>query len=90
MGNTLNEDLTGRVVIIGAEHLIKTLNNRPELRAFHVTGGFGASPHTRGNAIFGTFLYDGEKCRMEGWMVERFATDDEIEGAEAIREGAKS
>ena len=90
MGNTLNEDLTGRVVIIDAEHLIPALSNRPELRAFHVTNGFGTHPKTRGSALLGKFLYDGEKCRMEGWMVERFATDDEIEGAEAIREGANS
>ena len=86
MGNTLNEKLEGRVVIIGAEHLVSRLNT-PDLRAFRVSGGFGASPVTSGSAIFGEFLFDGEKCRMEGWMVERFATEDEIDGAEAIREG---
>ena len=89
MGNALKEELEGRVVIIGAEYLKPELDT-PDLRAFRVTGGFGTSPYTSGSALLGKFLYDGEKYRLEGWMVERFATDDEIEGAEAIREGAKS
>lgn len=97
MGNRLNEDLTGRVVIIEAMHLRSSgfgigidLAKRPELCAFRVRGGFGAHPKTSGNAIFGEFLFDGEKCRMEGFMVYRFATDKEIAAAEAIKEGAKS
>ncbi len=89
MANALKEDLTGRVVIIDAEHM-KPEFSTPELRAFRVSGGFGASSFTTGNAIFGEFLSDGERCRMEGWMVDRFATDEEIAAAEAIREGAKS
>lgn len=87
MANTLKEELEGRVVIIDAQHM-KPAFDTPELRAFRVRGGFGASPVTQGNAIFGEFLSDGEKCRMEGWQVERFATEDEITAAEAIKSEA--
>lgn len=85
MANALNEDLTGRVVIIGAQYM-KPEFDRPELRAFRVENGFGAVPYTQGNAITGEFLFDGERCRMEGWMVERFATEGEIAAAETVRE----
>ena len=53
---------------------------------FVVSGGFGAKPYTSGGGCFGAFLFDGEQCRMEGYMVERFATEDEIAAAKAIRE----
>lgn len=87
MANALNEELEGRVVIIGAMHL-KTSLDRPELRAFRVLDGFGANSFTSGSALIGEFLYDGDKCRLEGWMVERLATEDEIADAEAIRAGS--
>lgn len=89
MANHLGEDLTARVVIIGAKHLVSNLNS-PERRAFRVSGGFGAKSHTSGSALMGQFLFDGERCRMEGWMVERFATDDEIKDAKAMVEEGPS
>ena len=87
MGNALGEDIEGKIVILSTEFLApvpfgvkdkKALEELPELRVFEVTGGFGSHPHTRGNAIMGTFLIDGEHARMEGYMVERYATDEEI------------
>lgn len=87
MANNLNVDLHDRVVIIGAEHLKESLAEKPYLRAFRVTGGFGESSFTHGNAIMGEFLYNGDRCRLEGWMVERFATEDEIADAESVRAG---
>lgn len=86
MANNLNEDLTNHVVIIKAEDLKPSLD-RPELRAFRVLDGFGANSFTMGTALLGEFLFDGDKCRLEGWMVERFATEDEIADAETIRSG---
>lgn len=88
MANTLNEDLEGRTVIIKAEALLPKYAE-PHQRVFHVDGGFGAKTHTTGNAVFGTFVADGEKCRVEGWQVERFATDEEIATAKAVvKEGS--
>ena len=86
MANALDADLRNRVVIIGAQYLAERLA-APALRAFRVEDGFGSAPYTSGHAIMGEFLFDGERCRMEGWMVERFATDAEIADAETIRTG---
>jgi len=79
MGNTLNVDLTDQVVIFRQSRLTVPASKHP----FRVKGGFGASPNTMGRALFGEFLSDGEECRMEGYDVERLATEDEI--ADALR-----
>lgn len=85
MANKLGKDLTGRAVVIDATVLKPEYADAPR-RVFVVSGGFGAMPFTTGNAVFGAFLADEEKCRVEGWMVERFATDEEIEAAKRLRE----
>lgn len=87
MGNTLNEDLEGQTVIISAKYLRPEFAE-PHLRVFRVRGGFGASPVTGGNALFGEFLADGDSCRMEGWQVERFAEPAEVTAALAEKKGA--
>lgn len=74
MGNTLNIDLTGKVVIFKQKSLTVTATEHP----FRVDGGFGASPNTQGRALIGEFLSDGEEARMEGYDVERLATPEEI------------
>ena len=76
MGNTLKMDLEGKVVVIGKKHLLPKFH-LVEDRLFEVTGGFGASPVTSGSALMGRFLKHGSD-RMEGWMVERLATEEEI------------
>ena len=58
------DDLMGKVIVIRADAL------RREYRvATHqvklCTGGFGASPNSRGSAIFCTDLYSGEHSRFE-------------------------
>jgi hypothetical protein len=77
MANALNEDLTGKVVIFKQEYMSVPVTEHP----FRVRGGFGASPFTSGHALMGTFLSDGERTRMEGYMVDRLATDEEIAAA---------
>jgi hypothetical protein len=74
MANALHMDLRGKVVIFRQEFLSVPATQHP----FRVEGGFGAAQFTRGRALGGTFLSDGESCRMEGYMVERLATDEEI------------
>lgn len=77
MANTLEKDLTGRVVIFKQECLrIRAVDN-----PFRVDGGFGAKPFTNGSALMGEWLADGEHDRMEGHMVDRYATEDEISAA---------
>ena len=58
------DDLNGKVIVIRADVL------RREYRvATHqvklCTGGFGASPNSRGSAVFCTDLYSGEHSRFE-------------------------
>jgi hypothetical protein len=77
VGNSLDIDLTGKVVIFGPTYLAVPATEHP----FLVRGGFGAKPHTHGRALLGTFLSDGEDARMEGYMVDRLATDEEIAAA---------
>jgi hypothetical protein len=75
MANSLDVDLTDKVVIFKQHYLTVPALAHP----FRVEGGFGAQPYTIGRALIGTFLSDGEKCRMEGFMVERLATAEEVE-----------
>lgn len=77
--NSLDIDLTGKTVIFRQKYLSVPAIAHP----FLVKGGFGVSPHTSGTALFGTFLSDGEEARMEGYCVERLATDEEIAAARA-------
>jgi hypothetical protein len=74
MGNSLNEDLTGKVVFFKQSTLSVTAEEHP----FLAEGGFGCHPHTSGTALVGTFLSDGEEVRMDGYMVERIASDEEV------------
>ena len=64
----LENDLTGKLIIIKQEVLA------PEYRAANhqikiVTGGFGASPNSRGNAVFCKDLYSGKETRFERYDV---------------------
>jgi hypothetical protein len=85
MANRLDIDLMGKAVLIQA-HLLKPEFDPAARRVFLVTGGFGAKPQARGTALYGTFVADGEHCRMEGWQVDRLATFDEIVEAKALRD----
>lgn len=86
MGNNVSENIEGRYVLLQPRwfkaSLIAHVNAHPEERVFKAVGGFGCSPDTMGNAVFGEFVVDGEKCRVEGYdLMPRFATDEEVEAA---------
>lgn len=88
MGNTLNMPLEGKVVVL-KESALKPEYGDVKWRLFRVDGGFGATPGTLGNALIGQFVADGENARMEGFMVERLATENDMPachecGAEAL------
>lgn len=72
MANSLNIPLKGKIVLIKVG--IMRDENKDEIkRAFLIDGGFGASETTRGSAIFGTFLCDNERTRLDGYDIERLA-----------------
>lgn len=59
-----DDDLHGKVIVIKPEVL------RPEYRRATsqvklCTGGFGASPHSRGTAVYCTEIYSGRQARFE-------------------------
>lgn len=77
MSNSLNEDITGRYVIVKEETFTPEYRDL-KWRVFLARDGFGCKPYTAGSAVFGTCVHDGENFRIEGYHVERYATDDEV------------
>jgi len=77
MANALSIDLTDKVVVLDAQFMTAKYRD-VKSRLFTVEGGYGAVPYTMGNALVGTFVCDGEKARMEGYMVERLATEEDL------------
>jgi len=59
-------DLTGKVVVLSREYY----KGDQEARRFHCQGGFGCKSHTHGNGVFGQFMSDGERCRVERYEIE--------------------
>ena len=69
MGNKLNMDLKIKYIVVDEKVFSKTKDDIE--RVFLCKDGFGCSPSTSGHAIFGTFVFDGEKCRIEGYQIKR-------------------
>jgi hypothetical protein len=83
VANALNINLKGKTVIFKQDHL-----QNKYVAAEHpylVADGFGASPAASGHALMGEWIADGERDRMEGYAVERLATDEEIAAAQQKR-----
>lgn len=77
MANNLKEDITGRYVVL-KESSVSPRYRAIEERVFLAKDGFGCVPYTRGTAVMGVTPIDGAEFRMEGYDIERFATDEEI------------
>ena len=58
------DDLNGRVVVLKPD-MLKREYQRATRQYQLVTGGFGASPNSRGSACFCTNLYSGKRDRFE-------------------------
>lgn len=84
MANALNEDIMGKHVVI-PETYFKPEFHDIKFRVFKAEGGFGCSPHTSGTAVFGETIYDGDRFRIEGYEIERLATDEEVALATPVK-----
>ncbi|GHV47670.1 hypothetical protein FACS189499_05580 [Clostridia bacterium] len=73
----LDEDLTGKVVVIKPEVLSPEYQTA-EHQLKIVLGGFGASPNSRGNAVFCKDLYSGKESRFERYDVAGVADIEKI------------
>lgn len=69
--NSLGIDVTDKVVVLKADYYEGDEN----ARRFLCIGGFGCEPGTRGKAIHGRFLTDGETCRVQGYEIEKLSDD---------------
>ena len=78
MANSLGENIEKRYVVLKRKYY---KGNDPTDRVFFCEGGFGCRADTIGSAVVGTFVFDGEHIRAEGYEIERFATYEEIEQA---------
>lgn len=54
----------GKVAVLPYD-FFKEEYRKPENQLFRLESGFGTSPLARGNACYGRFCVDGEKCRIE-------------------------
>ncbi len=73
MANRLNVHLRGKVVVLDG----RFYEGDERARRFLCRGGYGLMPEARGKAIIGTFLADGEECRVEGYEVEKLSDDQD-------------
>jgi hypothetical protein len=72
MANSLGEELKGKVVIVDAKYCAEGLADR----RFLCEDGFGCSPMTHSESIYGKWLVDGEEDKIRGFMVEAFAKEE--------------
>ena len=75
--NSLDTNIEGKVLVIDPSFMGPKFQDLKH-RIFRAEGGFGCVPFTMGTAVMGTFLVDGERARMEDYMFERFATEEDV------------
>lgn len=74
--NGARQDIEGKYVRLRPE-AHKPEYRDPKFLVFKAEGGFGCSPETRGTAVIGYYVCDGERARVEGWDVVEVLTEDE-------------
>jgi len=73
MANSLGIDLIGKTVILKQSYFRSPLVNTEH--PFVCESGFGCSEITRGTAIFGYFISDHERTRIDGFDIEKLKED---------------
>jgi hypothetical protein len=66
--------LVGKVVVLKPE----CYKGDDKARLFKCEDGFGCHPQCVGTAVFGHFLSDGERARVERYEILRLATPQEV------------
>lgn len=84
MANSLKMDITNKYVLIKTDCLKEEFHEIPK-RVFFADGCFGTKPYTMGRSLGGEFVFDGERATLDGYDVERLATDEEIASAKKLR-----
>jgi hypothetical protein len=79
-GPITDVNLTGKVVVVKKDFFNEQYAEGD--RRFLAESGFGCNPSLMGKAVFGHFLDDGEKTRIERYDIEGLAANTEIESTE--------
>lgn len=74
MANNLDREIEKNEVVVIAKKWHNPQFQSLEHRLFRATDGFGMSSFTMGNAIYGDYLLDGDKSRIEGFMIDKKET----------------
>ena len=72
-----DDELKGRVIVIRPD-VLKREYQRATRQYQLCTGGFGASPHSRGSACFCTNIYSGKESRFERRDVLGIVPEDQM------------
>lgn len=88
-GNPLEQDYKGKVLVMRPDTLRESCWD-PRNMLWLAEGGFGCSPHARGQAVYATCLGDGEKTRWNrsdfaGVLDEQYLPDWAREKLEELR-----
>ena len=88
-GNPLEQDYKGKVLVMRPDTLRESCWD-PRNMLWLAEGGFGCSPHARGQAVYATCLGDGEKTRwnrsdFSGVLDEQYLPDWAREKLEELR-----
>jgi hypothetical protein len=76
MRDTAPNDSNAGLVCVLPLSFFKPEHRKPENQYFRVSGGFGISPSTFGNACFGHWCVDGEKSRVERYQLLGVGNDE--------------
>ena len=76
---TPDDNLNNRVVLIRAD-VLKPEYRRATRQYQLCSGGFGASPHSRGTACYCVNLYDGQENRFERYDILGTVSEDQMPG----------
>ncbi len=79
-------DNSGKVCIIPLDKLSEKYR-KPEYQLFRVQSGFGVTPSASGNACYGYFCADGERCRWERYNFLGVANAEAEKIAEELEAG---
>lgn len=86
MGNSLGKNLEGKHVFLSEKYCNDEERENPLYRVYLAKWGNGCSPNTIGSAVFATQLATQIEIRLEGHMLERFATKKEVKAAKQLFE----
>lgn len=74
MANILNRNIERDEIVVLKKELFKEEYQSLNERLVKVKDGFGMKSFTSGTAIYVEFLSDGEKCRYEGFDIDKDET----------------